>query len=256
MSQRFAVKQLPDGRAMLNLACGTKMHHGWNNLDFSPYTRLARRPWLVGLLRAVGFLSPVRQERLAAVDPGVICWDLRHGIPFAADTFDVVYSSHFVEHLDRDVVPVHLTECRRVIKPGGILRVVVPDLESIARDYVRALDRLESGEAAAEKERAQAVYELFDQMVRQGATGAGEQKAWVGRVERFIRGGAASTGELHRWMYDRHSLAAEFRRAGFQEAQARGVSDSGVAGWEAFKLDVNEDGEEYKPASLYVEGVR
>lgn len=254
MSQSFAVKRLPDGRATLNLACGTKMHRGWNNLDFSPYTRLARRPWLVRLLRAVGFLSPLRQQRLAAVDPGVICWDLRRGIPFPPDTFDVIYSSHFVEHLDRAVVPAHLAECRRVLKPGGILRVVVPDLELIARKYVQALDRLDSGEAAAESVRTWAISDLFDQMVRKGASGASEQKAWVARLERLIRGGAARTGELHRWMYDRHSLTAEFRNAGFRDARARGAFDSGVPRWGEFELDVDENGEEYKPASLYVEG--
>jgi|GEM_PF-6941157 len=40
MNQRFVVKRLPDGRAMLNLGCGTRMHHGFNNLDFSPYVFL------------------------------------------------------------------------------------------------------------------------------------------------------------------------------------------------------------------------
>lgn len=241
---------------MLNVACGTKMHPGWNNLDFSPYTRLAARPWLVGLLRAVGFLSELRQQRLAAVDPEVICWDLRRGIPFPDDRFHVVYSSHFVEHLDRAAVPVHLRECRRVLKPGGVLRVVVPDLERSARAYVDALNRLESGEAAAEGVRAQAVLEFFDQMVRRESTGANEQKGWVRRIERFVRGGADRTGEQHRWMYDRFSLAAALAAVGFRETQARTVAESAAAGWASFGLDTDESGREYKPESLYVEGLK
>ena len=84
---------------MLNLACGTRMHHGWNNLDFSPYARLAHRPRLTSMLKAFGMLSNERLKRLAEVDPEIIAWDLRKGIPFAPNTFDVVYHSHFLEHI-------------------------------------------------------------------------------------------------------------------------------------------------------------
>src|SRR5687768_11717320 len=115
MSSRFRIKPLADGRAMLNVACGTRMHWDWNNLDFSPYALLARKPWLAALMKRAGLLSAERQERLTGIDPTIIRWDLRRGIPFAADSFDVVYHSHFLEHIDPQYAPGLLKECHRVL---------------------------------------------------------------------------------------------------------------------------------------------
>src|SRR5262245_43721575 len=105
---RFQPKLTPDRRALLNIGCGWKTHRAWTNLDFSPYARLARHPQLVGLLERCGLITPVRRERLKQVDPDIICWDLRRGLPFDDGTFDAVYHSHFLEHLDREVAPVIL----------------------------------------------------------------------------------------------------------------------------------------------------
>ena len=256
MTQKFRVKSLPDGRAMLNIACGTRMHRGWNNMDFSPYALLARHRSLARLLRSVGMLSAQRLERLAQIDPDIIRWDLRRGIPFDDGTFDVVYHSHFLEHIDRHQAPGLLRECGRVLKPGGVLRVVVPDLEMLVGCYTQSLRAQTANEAASETRHEEAIAGLFDQMVRRESSGTVEQSGWRQSLERRVRGGADATGELHRWMYDRYSLAALLRRAGFRESQAHGPASSRVGGWAAFHLDTNEDGSTYKPESLYMEGVK
>src|SRR5206468_10255188 len=46
--------------------------------------------------------------------------------------------------------PLSRSECHRVLKPGGILRVVVPDLERIARESIRNLERALASEEGAE----------------------------------------------------------------------------------------------------------
>ena len=52
---------------------------------------------------------------------------------FADQSFDVVYASHVAEHLDfRDELPRTLAEWLRVLKPGGVLQISVPDLEVLA----------------------------------------------------------------------------------------------------------------------------
>lgn len=252
---RFAPKVLPDGRALLNLGCGWKMHWGWNNLDFSPYAKLVRRPLLRKILRAAGLLSPLREERLARVDPQILCWDLRRGIPFADGTFDVVYHSHFLEHLPRDAAPVVLQECRRVLKPGGVLRVVVPDWELLTHWYRAALKAWDEGAPDGPKRHEQAMYDLIDQMVRDAAFGPAKQSLF-GRLENRFRGGAAGTGELHKWMYDRRSLAALLEAAGLREPRQETSRTSRVAGWVEFGLDLDDAGQDYKPESLYVEAVK
>lgn len=69
-------------------------------------------------------------------DPSIIQANLLQALPFATDSIDVVYSSHFLEHIPRNCVPSFLDECFRVLKPGGLLRLVLPDLEEMARSYL------------------------------------------------------------------------------------------------------------------------
>jgi len=62
--------------------------------------------------------------------------DYRSGIEalpmFADDSADLIYCSHAFEYFDREQVPEVLAEWRRVLKPGGLLRVAVPDFEALA----------------------------------------------------------------------------------------------------------------------------
>ncbi|MEM9703666.1 MAG: class I SAM-dependent methyltransferase, partial [Planctomycetota bacterium] len=60
--------------------------------------------------------------------PGVLAHDLRDPLPFEDGAYDFVYHSHVLEHFRPADVPAFLSECRRVLRPGGVLRVVVPDL--------------------------------------------------------------------------------------------------------------------------------
>jgi predicted SAM-dependent methyltransferase len=253
--KRLPVKYDSAGRALLNLACGTRTDASWNNLDFSPYASLRRRPHIVKALREIGFLSAERYQRLQAIDPAIIRWNLARGIPFADSTFDVVYHSHFLEHLEREAAVKLLGECYRVLKPGGILRIVVPDLETLALLYRDALEALDKSGDTSENEAAHnnAIAELFDQMVRIGSSGTAEQKPWVRAIERLIRGSASDTGENHRWMYDRQSLSRILARLGFTTIRQHYATTSGIAGWERCFLDYNPDGSVYKTKSLYVE---
>jgi hypothetical protein len=52
----------------------------------------------------------------------------------------LVYSSHFLEHIPFNQVPSFLKECYRVLKPGGVIRLVLPDFEEMCREYLTQLD--------------------------------------------------------------------------------------------------------------------
>jgi predicted SAM-dependent methyltransferase len=229
------------------------MDSTWNNLDFSPYARLRKHSRMAGLLYGIGMLSAQRYQRLFKVDPAVIAWDLRRGIPFADNEFAVVYHSHFLEHLDRRAARAFLTECYRVLEPGGILRIVVPDLQFLAFSYHESVRDLEHGDATAHAAHDHLIDELFDQMQRTEVSGTAEQKPWMRVLERWLRGNASEAGELHRWMYDRYSLGRLLADLSFRDIRRESALTSRIPDWQSIFLDADKDRTPHKSCSLYME---
>jgi predicted SAM-dependent methyltransferase len=62
--------------------------------------------------------------------------DIRSGLPFPPASVAFIYTSHTLEHLPLAHVTGVLRECRRVLEPGGWLRIVVPDLLKAIKAYV------------------------------------------------------------------------------------------------------------------------
>jgi predicted SAM-dependent methyltransferase len=94
-------------------------------------------------------LSPgLGQYRLGRPDKHVLNHNLLKGIPFESQTFDVVYHSHFLEHLSMKDARFMVAECHRILKHGGMIRVVVPDLEYNAKLYLKCLEDLARDESA------------------------------------------------------------------------------------------------------------
>ena len=69
---------------------------------------------------------------------GVNCiYDCRHHLPFNDSSVSLLFTEHFLEHIDyTEDIPFFLTECYRVLEPGGIIRIVVPDTEKYIRAYL------------------------------------------------------------------------------------------------------------------------
>lgn len=61
---------------------------------------------------------------------------MRKGLPFADGSVRYIYSSHTFEHFTYEASVAIARDCRRALAPGGVLRIVVPDLELIAREYL------------------------------------------------------------------------------------------------------------------------
>jgi len=143
------IKRTPDGRVLLNLGCGAVTHPAWNNLDFGPYATLKRRPIVAIAVKLLGLMNAERRQRLAEVDPEIIAWDVRKPLPLPAETCDVVYHSNLIEHLTRTSASLLIQECFRILKRGGILRVVTPDTELLATEYLRSLAAVSAGASGA-----------------------------------------------------------------------------------------------------------
>jgi predicted SAM-dependent methyltransferase len=103
----------------------------------------------------------------------VITHNLLNGIPYPDNSFDLVYHSHVFEHFSKKDGVFLIKECFRVLKRGGIIRIVVPDLEQIARNYLRTLE-LAIDNPNDEKINANynwMVIEMYDQTVRNKSGG-------------------------------------------------------------------------------------
>lgn len=121
---------------LLNIGCGQTFHPDWVNVD------------------------------MKSSSAHVIEHDLTRGLPFPDKSFQACYSSHVLEHLRSEDVGAFLREQKRVLNKGGILRIVVPDLEQICRNYLEFLDQLLAGKQGLEFKYDYTMLELFDQVVR------------------------------------------------------------------------------------------
>ena len=125
----------------LNLGCGDRYHKSWINLDF------------------------------VGKGDEILGHNLLHGIPFENETYDVIYHSHVLEHFSKDDGEIFIRECYRVLKPGGIMRVAVPDLEQIAREYLRNMELAIAGNQDASFNYDWIKLEMYDQTVRNESGG-------------------------------------------------------------------------------------
>lgn len=123
-------------RVCINVACGNTYVDDWLNYDYAP------------------------------VSASVIKANLLETLPLESEVADVVYSSHFFEHIPRLAIDGFLNECFRVMRSGGKIRLVMPDLDELCREY---LNQREAGE----HEKADfVVLEMLDQCVRKSPGGS------------------------------------------------------------------------------------
>jgi predicted SAM-dependent methyltransferase len=93
------------GHTRVHLGCGPHPFEGWANLDLGG-------------------------------GPDVVPYDLTGRLPFRDASVDRVFTEHFIEHVPRRRGDRVLSECARILKPGGVLRVSTPDLRRLVEAYL------------------------------------------------------------------------------------------------------------------------
>jgi SAM-dependent methyltransferase len=175
----------PAERCYVQYGCGWTAPKEWVNFDASLTLKWERLPIL-------GLYTKNAKRFPANVRPGNIVT----GLPVADESCQGVYASHVLEHLPLKDFHKALSNTYRMLKKGGIFRLVVPDLEWAAREYVARLDRGESDANAFFLRETDLGHERRDYGLR-------------GVAEQLFR------TSLHLWMWDELSMGQALRDHGF-----------------------------------------
>lgn len=102
------LERYPD-KIMLNVGCGTDYKDGWINIDNNSDNNI---------------------EKLD------LNWDLRNPLPFADNSVDYIFNEHFFEHLTVEESRAAMQDFMRTLKPGGVMRIAMPDMEDVVELYL------------------------------------------------------------------------------------------------------------------------
>ena len=173
----------------LNLGCGSVRPASWINIDSSLNANVQRIP-VVGKHFAKLF-NPIQYE-----SNNVVYMNLNGKWSFSDNSVDVVYASHLFEHLTLRSASVFVNEAYRCLRPGGAIRIVVPDLYQIAKKYVREY------ETTDESDPTKFIMWAIN-MHREGQYGN------IGLLKKLVLEWQGYPHQ-HKFMYDSKSLRARF----------------------------------------------
>ncbi len=119
----------------LNIGCGTNVidGNGWLNIDNSAVAKLRRLPFWNFFIKL--FIKYKLLEEFYLNYPTVKIVDIRKKLPFQDGSFKYIYCSQVVEHLHLYQLNEFILECHRILKPGGVMRILTPDLKKIVHLY-------------------------------------------------------------------------------------------------------------------------
>lgn len=180
----------------IQYGCGwaSPVPESWRNFDASPTLRYERLP-LIGKLYT---------KNHARFPENVEYGDIVKGLPVQMGTCKGVYCSHVLEHLSLEDFRKALQNTYRILRSGGIFRLVLPDLEYSIKKYIN--DPADDAAHTFMKE-----------------TSLGQEKR-----NRGLKGVAFSLlgNSQHLWMWDFKAIESELRNAGFIEIRRARFGDS------------------------------
>ena len=166
--------------------CGWCAPKEWTNFDASLTLKWERLP-ILGRYTKNSRRFPVN------VRPG----DIVKGLPIPHESCQGVYASHVLEHLALEDFHKALQNTYWILRKGGIFRLVVPDLEWSAREYIA---RLERGEPSANA--------FF---LRETTLGCeNKEHGFIGLARKLLN------TSVHLWMWDELSMTQVLKDHGFQ----------------------------------------
>lgn len=207
----------------VNIGCGMTPTMGWRNFDNSLSIMLSRIPYFANVFYRLGFLN-IEQYRFMkfACTNKIEYGDVVKGLPLADSSVEVIYSSHMLEHFDQNMANIFLREVYRILQPGGIIRLAVPDINKIVAKYIE--------------------FQNADMLIKETHLCVNNPKSFISKI-RFLLVGPRN----HKWMYDGRSLCRLLLKHGFVNTEILPVGKTNII--KPGPLDLRER----YPESVYVE---
>ena len=182
----------------LQYGCGLSNPLDWENYDSSPTLRI-QRTLIIG---------KILQPFLNVVFPKNIKYgDIVKGLNVSKNTYDGIYCSHVLEHLSYYDLKTSLKNTYEYLKPGGIFRMVLPDLEILCREYLNEVNKKNSKGSL--------------KFMNNSLLGVTERKRGLKQILTNMLGNSK-----HLWMWDYYSLSEELREVGFLDIRRCEFNDS------------------------------
>lgn len=178
----------------LNVGCWIDAPDGWENIDASPSVKLATVP-LIGrfLVSAMGGPDFPKSVKYG---------DLIKGLSLKPNSCELIFASHVLEHLSLSDFHTSLNNIYAYLQPGGIFRVIIPDLEQYVAKYTKQRSEGTTSAKAAS---------TFMQ-----ASCLGHQRSRTGLKHRFHE---LLSNSRHQWMWDEPSLTEALIQHGFKNVR-------------------------------------
>jgi predicted SAM-dependent methyltransferase len=210
----------------INIGCGKTPTDSWLNFDNSPAIMIANSPFIYYLAKKFNFLNKEQIKNIEWNKKNKILFaDAKKKIPLPNDSVECIYTSHMIEHLSQEESVSFLKEALRVLEPGGILRVVVPDLKRAVNSYVQTQDA--------------------DAFIKSILLAPPPLNTIKQKISLFFTG-----YRHHQWMYDEKSLSKLIKGAGFSQVFVHDAGETNILNHE--NLNLYERSED----SIYVEGLK
>lgn len=179
----------------LNVASSIYFVDGFINLDKSIFIKLAKYYPIIKYIIPQKYLETILKYREGLNKGLLVEQDCRKKLKFPDNSIDHILCSHFLEHVYPDEAEKILSDFKRVLKPGGTLHLILPDLKYLVDKYTET----NSPEAA-------------DDFIRNTILTKDKRPSFKYRILEFI----GSYGLQHYWMYDKNSMSIRLNTCGFK----------------------------------------
>ncbi len=181
-----------NGPFIINIGAGLSNGKSWLNYDVSPTLRISKIPFFGRLL-----LKMIHGPNWSQ---NTYYGDILKGLPLQPESCKLAFSSHTFEHLSLADFDCAVKNVHTYLQPGGVFRIIVPDIEVYAKSYVKRL------------ENNQGVSDASVDFIR--ATHLGFEKSRASLRSRLRE---AFANSRHQWLWDKHSLAKRIESHGFKK---------------------------------------